>query len=107
LPPFIAGDFLWEGRAGAYKAHIPSQHVIELGKFVDAESAEISAKPSNSGVFGGFENRAIHFIKDFEFETGLFGVINHGSKLVHRERSAVEATPFLLKKYGAWRCQSY
>ena len=52
-----------------------------------------------------FEDRAVHFVQRFEFKTGLFGVVDHGSQLVHGEEPAVEAAPLLFEEDWTWRCQ--
>src|SRR4029078_2811187 len=99
----ITVNFLRQWRTGADEAHVPAQDIIKLGKFINTEATQIFAQSGYSRIPRGFEDRSVHLVKNFHLIPGLSGVVDHGPELVHGERPAVEAAPFLFKKDGAGR----
>ena len=70
-------------RPGADQAHVPFQHVEELGQLVDAALADQAAEPGLAGV-GVLGPAGV-----------LAGVYPHAAELVHGEGLFVQAHPLL------------
>src|SRR6185312_2576606 len=70
---------------GADKAHIPFQHIDDLGNLVDPGGADEAAHPGDAIVPGGGPAR--HAI--------LLGIGAHAAEFPHTEDAAVEAHPLL------------
>lgn len=98
---FDARNFVDGEGAGADEAHLAPEDVDELGKFVDAESAEPGAEGEDAGVVADFEDGAVHFVLGGEFFAHGFGVGVHGAELPHHEGFAVATGAFLAEEDGA------
>lgn len=98
---FDALDFVdWE-RTGTNEAHFSTDHVNELGEFVDAEAAKPGTEGEDAWVVADFEDRAVHLVLSGEFVTHGFGVGVHGAELPHHEGLSVAAGALLTEEDGA------
>ena len=80
-------------RAGAHKAHLPGQHIQELGKLVDVPPPHERSHPEPAGVIACRPHGA---------GFGL-GVEAHAADLVDIERPAASAHPELAVEYRPGR----
>ena len=95
---FIGGE-----GAGSDETHLAEKDVEELGEFIEGGEAEEVADFGDPRIFFDFKDWATHFVKGFKFGVLHFCITDHGAKLVHGERVAMETTALLEKKGGARR----
>ena len=88
-------DFIEGEGTRTDQAHLAAQDVDQLGKFIETEFADEPSNSGDAGVVGQFEDRAGHFIEDFQFVFALGRVGNHGAEFEHGERFSIQARPLL------------
>src|SRR2546425_2843662 len=92
-------------RSRPNQAHGALQNVEELRQFVDACLSEKFSDPRDARVMLDLEGGRAHFIPICELCLLLFGVSDHGTKLIHPKSSLVHADPFLDKENRAARSE--
>jgi hypothetical protein len=79
-----------QGRSGADEGHVSLDDVEKLRELVERKGAHETSDPGNAGIAGfGIDSG-----------TGVFSVLNHGTKLVYPEYFPLISNPVLLEQYG-------
>ena len=73
---------------GPDQAHLPAQHVEQLGQFVQAEFAQEPARRGDPRIVGHLEHRPGHLVQGGQLVLELLGVGHHRAELVNMVKAA-------------------
>src|SRR5262249_29323303 len=76
-------------RPRSHDAHVPFEHIEELGPFVNAVTTKHAPHSGDSGIVGDLERGAVSLVHVTQIVFLLVGVSDHGAKL-----EAADLAPF-------------
>jgi hypothetical protein len=100
MPGTAPSLLLW-----AYQAHLPFEHVYELGQLIYAPAPQKTSDPGHARVVAHLEDRPLCLVQGFQFPLPPLRLLLHGAEHVAEENLLVSPDPFLAEEHRPRRVE--